>query len=313
MNIEIRPIKSKKKYYLAHSYRVGNKVKKVRIYLGMDLKKGELKTARKSAEEILIKRIPVSKEMPDPYLNLLKKSELKELESLTSDKEIKVIHLSEAEWQKFTELFTYNTNAIEGSAIQKNEVKDLLEKNKLPNKSKEDIAETFGVAEAIDYIRKSKEHVSVELIKMLHWIVFKNSKSFAGQFRKKGTEVGIYDSFGNIVHKGALSTKILPLLKNLAKWYKVNKKRYPPILLAAIIHNRFEDIHPFEDGNGRIGRLLLINILIKHGLPPVNIELELRQEYYNALQAYEKQNNIRPTLELIIKEYKRLKKELKGK
>jgi Fic family protein len=311
MNIEVRPTGKGKKYYLAHSYRVGKKVKKIRIYLGTNLTKSELAAARKKASIILDKRIPASKESQDPYLTLLTKTELKELESLTSDREIRVIHLSEAEWQRFTEIFTYNTNAIEGSKVGKNEVKDLLEKNKLPEKSKEDIAETFGVADAVKYIRGTKEHLSLDLIKTLHWSCFKNSKSFAGQFRRKGIEVGVYDRLGNVVHRGALSTKILPLLKDLIKWYEKSKNRYPPLLLAAIIHNQFENIHPFEDGNGRVGRLLLVNILIKHGLPPVNIELELREEYYNTLQAYERRNDIKPTLELLLKEYRKLKKELK--
>lgn len=311
MEIEIRDISSGKKYYLAHSYRVGKKVKKIRIYLGVNLTEQELFKARKKAEILLAKRLPTSREIPDPYLTALTEQELKELESLTYDKEIKIIHLSESDWLEFTELFTYNTNAIEGSRIGKTEVKNLLERNKLPERSKEDIAEAFGVSEAITYIRETKEHLSLDLIKKLHWICFKNSKSFAGKFRRKGIEVGVYDGLGNIVHRGALSTKILPLLKNLIGWYQKNKDRYPPLLLAAIVHNRFEDIHPFEDGNGRVGRLLLINILIKHGLPPVNIELELREEYYNTLQSYEKGNDIRPTLELLLKEYRKLKKELK--
>ena len=77
--------------------------------------------------------------------------------------------------------------------------------------------------------------------------------------------------------------------------------------MAAVVHNQFENVHPFQDGNGRVGRLILNNILLKHGMPPVNIELKNRQEYYSALQAYEKEGNLRPTIELILKEYKKLK------
>ncbi len=57
--------------------------------------------------------------------------------------------------------------------------------------------------------------------------------------------------------------------------------------LAAVVHNQFEMIHPFQDGNGRVGRILLNNILLKNGLPPLNIELRNRREYYSALQAHE--------------------------
>ncbi len=81
--------------------------------------------------------------------------------------------------------------------------------------------------------------------------------------------------------------------------------------MAAVIHNQFENIHPFRDGNGRVGRLLLNNILLKHDLPPLNIELKNRSQYYAALQAYEKNHDIRPTIELMLKEYRALKKMIK--
>ncbi len=62
--------------------------------------------------------------------------------------------------------FTYNTNAIEGSYIESKEVKEILREDKWPEgKSREDIAETYGVAEAIDYIRAAEEHISLELIR----------------------------------------------------------------------------------------------------------------------------------------------------
>jgi Fic family protein len=81
--------------------------------------------------------------------------------------------------------------------------------------------------------------------------------------------------------------------------------------LAAVVHNQFEIVHPFQDGNGRVGRLLLNNILLKNNLPPLNIELKNRTQYYSALQTYEKENNIRPTLELMLKEYREIKKIFK--
>jgi Fic family protein len=95
------------------------------------------------------------------------------------------------------------------------------------------------------------------------------------------------------------------------KWYDANRYKYPPLLLAAVIHNQFENIHPFQDGNGRVGRLLLNNILLKHSLPPVDIEFRNRAEYYRSLQVYEKDGNIRPTIELLLKEYRRLRSKLR--
>jgi len=95
--------------------------------------------------------------------------------------------------------------------------------------------------------------------------------------------------------------------------YELNKDEYPPIVLAAVIHNQFEYIHPFEDGNGRVGRLLLNNILIKHKMPPVNISMQDRVEYYETLRIFQRTGDIRPTIELILKEYKLLEKKLAKK
>ncbi|MBU3957818.1 MAG: Fic family protein, partial [Nanoarchaeota archaeon] len=136
------------------------------------------------------------------------------------------------------------------------------------------------------------------------------SKHFAGEFRK--VEVAVVDSSGNVVHRGAPPDYVVRLLNELISWYSKNRKKYPPIILAAVVHNQFENIHPFQDGNGRVGRLLLNNILIKHNLPPVNIELINRKEYYNSLQEYENNGNLRPSIELILKEYKYMKKLIKG-
>lgn len=312
MYIEIRTRGKRKKYYLAHSFRRNDKVKKLRFYLGVNLSKKEIKAKKQKAEKILRERIEKSKLIHDPFYTALSPSEIKELKTLEVKGEIKVFHLNEKDWFKFTKLFTYDTNAIEGSTVTVSEVGDILEKSKWPEKrTKWEISETYGVAEAIKHIRKTKEHISLNLIKQLHKIVFGNSKSFAGNFREKGTEVAVVDALGNIVHRGAPSNQITKLLNELIKWYKKNKNKYPALILAAVVHNHFETIHPFRDGNGRVGRLLLNNILLKHKLPPVNIELENRGEYYAALQEYQTNRNIRPMIELILKEYRELKKILK--
>jgi fido (protein-threonine AMPylation protein) len=312
VHIETREKNGSKKYYLAHSFRDGSSVKKVRIFLGRDLTEETLKERAKNAETELQKRVEEAKAIRDPFLTVLSPVELKELKTLEARGDLYVRHLSEAGWTKFKETFTYNTNAIEGSRINASEVQNILENQGWPqDKSKEDIAETLGVAEAVDYIRTVDEHVSLKLIKELHSIVFKNSKSFAGVFRPQGVEVVVADAQGNVVHRGAPSEQIESLLKEIVHWYNQNKTKCQPLVLAAVVHNQFEFVHPFQDGNGRVGRLLLNNILLKHDLPPLNIELKNRTQYYLALQAYEKENNIRPMLELMLKEYKALKQLFK--
>lgn len=307
MNVEVRLVRGRKKYYLAHSYRRAGKPEKVRVFLGYNLSSEELRRRLKTASVRLKNQADALKQIRDPYTVSLSSYETVELRGLASDAKIRMIHLSEEDWQRFTEAFTYNTNAIEGSTVTDDEVKAVLAGGMWPERPKEEIAETLGVAEAVKYIRNTSEHVSISLIKELHKIVFRNSKEFAGKFRQKAVEVSVVDPLGNVVHRGAPSVQVVPLLRRLVKWYEANKGSYQPLVLAAVVHNQFETIHPFKDGNGRVGRLLLINVLLKYGLPPVNIELRNRAEYYHALKDYQARGNIRPTIELLLKEYGRLR------
>jgi len=308
MHIEIRKRGKRKKYYLAHSFRKGKKVRKIRFYLGANLSKKQLDEKKKHAEKIINERIRQREIIRDPLRFMLTKEETAEIKNLKVPADMKIIHLSEEAWKKFAKAFTYDTNAIEGSTITEKEVSDILQKNKLPEKPKHEIEETYGVSEAIKHIRKTREHISLNLIRELHRIVFKNSKHFAGEFRK--VEVAVVDSSGNIVHSGAPPDYAVRLLNELISWYDKNRKKYPPIILAAVVHNQFENIHPFQDGNGRVGRLLLNNILIKNKLPPVNITFNNRKEYYSALNSYQNSKDIKPMIKLIMKEYKILRRTL---
>ena len=121
---------------------------------------------RKNAEAELKRRIAEAKAIRDPFLTVLSSFELKELATLEARGELRVLHLSETDWTKFKEAFTYDTNAIEGSFVKVKEVKDILQNRGWPeDKSKEDIAETYGVAEGVEYIRRTDEHISLKLIK----------------------------------------------------------------------------------------------------------------------------------------------------
>ncbi|MFH1095365.1 MAG: Fic family protein [Candidatus Micrarchaeota archaeon] len=311
MHLEIREVGKSRKYYLAHSYRKGKKVRKVRVYLGADLALEELESKKRLAATRLKELSDANQRISDPFEAVLSKKEIAELKTLEAKSLPKIAHLSEDEWRQFTEAFTYDTNAIEGSSLDSKEVDEILGRDKWPDKPKADISETYGVAKAVTYIRNTKEHLSLPLILKLHQIVFENSKPFAGKFREKGVEVVIADRFGNVVHRGAPAAYVSRLLSELVRWYGKNRKRYSPLVLAAVVHNQFENIHPFQDGNGRVGRLLLNNILLKHNLPPLNIELKNRHEYYAALQSYENGHDLRPTVELMLKEYRNLRRLIK--
>src|SRR3989344_3252655 len=286
MEIETRKVGKSNKYYLAHSFREGKKVKKIRRYLGTNLSEKQIENLRKRAEEIIKEQIKQYKIIQNPLNIELTENQIKLIKDIEKKVELKLTYLSEKDWKIFTELFTYNTNAIEGSEVKLNEVREILEENKWPKEvNKSDIAETYGVAEAIKLLRQTKEHISLSFIKKL--------KTFAGKFRSKGIEVIIRDNLGNIVHTGAPSNRIKGLLEELIDWYNKHKNKYSGLILAAVIHNQFEVIHPFEDGNGRVGRLLMNNILIKHNLAPVDIRLNNRRNYYSSIQAYQNKGDIK--------------------
>ena len=282
----------------------------MRVYLGRDLSQEEVEKKRIEGEIELNQKLSELKGIKDPYKETLSSEEISGLNKLLPQGKIELSHISDDNWLKFTEAFTYATNAIEGSTVNRKEVGDILEKRKWPNKPREEIYETLGVEQAVKYLRNTEEHLSIDLIRELHRLVFKDSKPFAGNFREIGEEVSVIDYEGNVIHDGAPSRLVSKLLNELVAWYNVNKGTYHPLILSVVVHNQFENIHPFADGNGRVGRLILINVLIKHGLPPVNIEMANRSEYYIALYQYDNENDIRPSLNLLLKEMRKSKKSL---
>ncbi len=295
MFIEIRKSGKKKKYYLSHSYRVNNKVRKITRYLGLNLSEKQLATLRKRAESLLLERIKekslLEYELSNDEIQFFKKF----------DNKIDVLHLQTLDWKKFTATFTYNTNAIEGSIVSLREVKSLINKKTKP--FNHDEIESLNVASAVDYIKKTKEKLSVKLIRKLHEICFKGTKTFAGEIRK--VRVGVVDKNGKVIHEGAPVDELLHLLEELCQWYNKHKRKYPPLLLSAFVHDQFENIHPFQDGNGRVGRLLMNYVLLRHKYPPINIRLKDRNRYYYCLQKFQKENDIKPTMRFLIGQYKK--------
>ena len=295
MFVEVRKRGKSKKYYLVHSYRVGDKVKRISRYLGSNISEKQMEKSKRRAEQIILGQVKEK----NLFEFELSREEIQEFKKL--EEPIRIEHLQKLNWLRFTENFTYNTNAIEGSTVSLGETKDIIEHKEKPHDSDE--RETLGVAEAINYVKTTKTNLSLALIKKLHLLCFGKTKHFAGKLREM--EVVIRDEHGNIVHHGAPPQIVGKLLRNLCKWYEKHKHKYPPLLLAALVHNEFENIHPFQDGNGRVGRLLLNYVLLKHNYPPINIRFRDRQRYYKTLQVFEKRNDIKPTLKFLISQYKK--------
>lgn len=302
MYVEKRKSGKNIKYYLVHSYREKDKVEKIRKYLGTNLSKKELEKKKEIVEKIILELLEEIN--TKVFFFTLTKKQIEKL----NEYKIKVVHLNEKEWANFTEDFVFNTNAIEGSTISEEEVSEILHKKKAENAEE---IETKGVAKGLEYIRKTKEDLSLDLLLKLHKFCFDGSKDFAGKFRK--VNVVVKNSAGQVLHSGVLKEELREYLNDFIEWYKENKNKFKPLVLAAIIHNQFEYIHPFQDGNGRVGRLLLNFILLKNNYPLINIMLEDRAEYYKTLQEYSKKDNLKSTLNFLIKQYKKTIKEVSKK
>ena len=172
--------------------------------------------------------------------------------------------------------FTYNTNAIEGSTITLEETRELVEHKIAPNKPLQDIKETEAHVKVFLEMISKKDTFGIPLIIKWHKELFKETKpDIAGEFRDYLVKVGDY--------LAPDWQDVKQLMKELAEFYEKNK-RLDAVELAAKMHYRFEKIHPFGDGNGRVGRLVMNYILWHNKCPMITIEYKKRRSYYKALQ-----------------------------
>ena len=177
--------------------------------------------------------------------------------------------------------FTYNTNAIENSKITLEETRNLLEHHIAPPKEMRDIKETEAHARVFLSILENKPPLTLQMLLDWHKSLFGETKhDIAGTWRTFRIRVAQYV---------APDWQDVPqLIKNFLEWYAKNSSLHP-VFLAARLHYRFEKIHPFGDGNGRVGRLLMNYILWHARYPILIIECKKRKSYYHALTKTEDQ------------------------
>ncbi len=181
----------------------------------------------------------------------------------------------------FTILFVLNSNRAEGSQVTRDEIEKII-KRKIKPKTLID-KEIIGSLEAFNFATSKKMHWTTAAIKRIHELLMKDLQSeIAGKYKKRNNVVGD-PSRGNIVTTTAWQ-EVPFAMKKLIAWFEESKKKtiYPPIL-ALEFHWRFEAIHPFQDGNGRIGRILLNAYLIEKGFMPVIYFSQNHKAYCNAL------------------------------
>ncbi|MAE13042.1 hypothetical protein CMO92_00615 [Candidatus Woesearchaeota archaeon] len=171
--------------------------------------------------------------------------------------------------------FTYNTNAIEGSTISWEETRGIVEDRVSPQRPLGDVKETEAHVRVFLAMIEEPQVLDKGLILGWHKELFRETKAdLAGKFREYLVRVGRYRApdWQDVDH----------LMKELVLFFN-QSTRMNPVELAARVHYRFEKIHPFGDGNGRVGRLLMNFILWCTGYPILIIEYKKRSSYYRAL------------------------------
>lgn len=224
------------------------------------------------------------------------KSQIDNLRPLKPEQEQRLLQKIRFDWN-------YHSSKIEGNSLTYGETRDLLLwGTTAQGKPLRDHLEIKGHNEMVEYIMdvlKGKDiHLTEHFIREIHKTIipeeyYVDAKTTEGIFTKRKIIPGKYKTTPNHVETPTgemfyfASPEETPAkMKDLMDWYnkEVKEKITHPLIIASMFHYNFVRIHPFDDGNGRMSRLLMNLILMKFGYPPVIIHTERRDDYLNSLQ-----------------------------
>ena len=219
----------------------------------------------------------------DPAVLMREVSDNKILQLLREEKEVK---LSGGLYHELQVRMTYNSNHIEGSRLSEDQTRLIFETNTIDvgdGVPVDDILETVHHFRAIDYVIDTAEEVlTEEIIKHLHYILKHDTKDstlswFAvGDYKKRANVVGGRDT--------AKPSEVQARMKELLEEYNAKENVTVEDIIA--LHAEFEHIHPFQDGNGRVGRLIALKECLRHNVIPFIIEDSRKNFYYRGLQEW---------------------------
>ncbi|MDI9470705.1 MAG: Fic family protein [Bacillota bacterium] len=190
--------------------------------------------------------------------------------------------------EEFAVEYTYNSIAIEGNTLTLRETDLVLKGLTIDSKPLKDHLEAMGHKEAFDFVSelvKDNVPISEWIIKQIHFLVLADRKENRGVYRR--VPVRIMGARNEPVQPYLIVPKMEELLRN----YEENQMHI--VSRLALFHIEFESIHPFIDGNGRTGRLLVNMELMKAGYPPIDIKFTDRFLYYDAFNEYHTKHSLR--------------------
>lgn len=215
--------------------------------------------------------------MPEPILGVLRER--------LAHHGVDVSSLADGVWRRTGALNTWGTNAIEGNTLSYADVQQLLlEERSVPGRPLSDIIETVQHERAFrSLLDRRADPITLVTVLELHEEVFRGStRHRAGQWRRSNVFIA------GTVHRPPRWHKVLPLME--AWEASANDPGRDAFGAAARSHLSFEQIHPFEDGNGRAGRLVMNLQLMRAGWPPIHVTPEDREVYLDALEQGNRDN-----------------------
>ena len=235
-------------------------------------------------------KIPIDAEKPADGRYRTKESILAQIDRKKSELDGRR-PLTEGELERLNEEFiveyTYNSNAIEGNTLTLRETDLVLRGLTIDKKPLKDHMEAVGHKEAFEFVSqlvKDNAPLSESIIRQIHFLVLADKKDDRGVYRRVPVRImGAH-------HEPVQPYLIEPKMEQLLHDYQKSNEHI--VTKLARFHIEFEDIHPFIDGNGRTGRLLVNLELMKAGFPPIDIKYAERISYYNAFDEYYVKHNL---------------------
>lgn len=266
-------------YYLGKTIRLGeNKWKKIRIKLGT--KKPSSKLIEEKLKELKLEEYEVYN---GDYIDSNK------LEVIDDFKEVYQNHIKkipktilEKEESDFIIRFTYNSNAIEGNRLTLRDTYLIIKEKQIPSGAPpKDYNEAINGRETLEYLKNYKGKMTIQFMEKLNYILTKNTGLvYPGRVRFFPVNIEGTDFIPP-------NEKEVPgLLRKMIKFYYEHRNKYHPFVMACLIHSKFVEIHPFEDGNGRTGRALMNWVLMKANYPKLYVPVKNREDYYKALDLH---------------------------
>lgn len=190
--------------------------------------------------------------------------------------------------------YTYNSNAIEGNTLTLKETALVLEGITIDKKPLKEHLEAVGHRDAFIYVEQlisKKVSISERVIKDIHSLVLMDRPEDKGVYRRIPVKIT------GAQHEPPQPYLVPIQMERLLRNQKEIKRH--TIENAALFHLDFEGIHPFIDGNGRTGRLILNLMLMQEGFPPIDVKFADRKRYYSCFDNYYKDNNAKPMVEMV--------------